>query len=175
MAVMIVDRSAYLYLDTHDLAHDASHVVLLTAGLLYWEPLLGGSTRRRLSHPVRIVAVLANMPFEVMIGIWLRYQSRPIDRLHTLADTHTGGEAFIVAATLASTIWLLVMIGGWAAAALREERREEHSAGRKSASTDAQGGWTVPWWVQRDDLTGSPLPRPDSVTPASGADRVTPA
>lgn len=148
MAVMLADRPVYHFLIVHPLWHDASHVCLLAVGLLYWEPLLGGLTAgRRLSQPVRVMSVLANMPFEVLIGLWLRYQTAPLDPVSTVSDTQRGGEAFIVGATFVSTVWLVAIAWQWAALALREERR----AAARPPSTQ----WTTPWWVEPAETNGA--------------------
>lgn len=141
MVAMLADRPVYHYLIHHQLVHDASHLLAVVAGLLYWEPLLGGATSgRRLSHPARIISMLANMPFEVLIGIWLRYQTTTLDPVSTLADTRRAGEAFIVGATLASTVWLAGVAVRWGMAARREDRRV--------ALQPRTGEWSTPWWVE---------------------------
>jgi putative copper resistance protein D len=147
MWAMLGNRAVYDYLESHPLVHDASHVVILTVGVLYWEPLLGATTAR-LAHPVKVVLVLANMPFEVLVGVWLRFQLRPITGFNTLSDTQRAGEAFIVGATLASTVWLAVVVGRWAAAAWREEQR--------ALRRPVVEGWTTPWWaVEPPGVSGS--------------------
>lgn len=148
MAVMLTDRSVYHYLVTHDLQHEASHLWLIITGLLYWEPLLGGVTSgRRMSHPARMMSMLASMPFEVLIGIWLRYQTSTLDPVSTLADTQRAGEAFIVGATLVSTVWLVTVVVQWGRAVIREERRV--------ALQPATEQWSTPWWVLAEEANGA--------------------
>lgn len=148
MAVMLTDRPVYHYIVHHQAAHDASHVLVIGAGLLYWEPLLGGVTAgRRLSHPVRVASLLASMPFEVLIGIWLRYQTTTLDPVSTLADTQRAGEAFIVGASVVSTLWLVGVVIQWGGAALREERR--------AALRSAGGEWSRPWWVEAPEANAA--------------------
>jgi putative copper resistance protein D len=151
MAVAMTDRSVYGYLVTHDLAHAASHLIFVAAGVLYWEPLLGPPTLS-LPPPARVISILANMPFEVLIGIALRYRTAPLGPTGTLADTQAGGEAFIVGATLLSTVWLAWVVVKWAAAALREERRSQRRPPRLE--------WTTPWWVK--EAGAGPAPGPPS-------------
>lgn len=147
MALMLADRSVYQYLVQHPLTHDATHVAMLATGVLYWEPLLGGTARGRpVSQPVRVMSVLANMPFEVLIGLWLRYQVAPLGPSGTVADTQRAGEAFVVGATLLSTVWLGAIVWQWAAAALREEKR--------AASRTPAAEWTTPWWVEASEVNG---------------------
>lgn len=141
MWVMLVDRGVYDYLVTHQAAHEAAHVLLLAAGLLYWPPLVApDASRHHLSHPARVVLLLLSMPLEALPGIWMRFQSSPISAINTLAGTRTGGEVFLVAATGACSLWLVTIVVQWFAFALREERREQ-----ARATPDLE--WTVPSWV----------------------------
>ncbi|HMC39092.1 MAG TPA: cytochrome c oxidase assembly protein [Acidimicrobiales bacterium] len=159
MYAMLTSRAVYRFLDTHQAAHDASHLWLLAAGLVYFEPLLGEAAVRR-SHPVRIIPVLAVMPFEVMVGIWLRYQTRPFLASNTLADTQRAGEAFVVGSTLLATVWLGIIVAQWAGRELREERRRA----RRPPSLE----WTTPWWVGPGQVSG-PAGCPVSGPPAGPA------
>lgn len=148
MWLMLADRGVYGYLIAHPLVHDASHAWLVAVGVLYWEPLLGAvSSGRRVSPPAKVIAVLATMPFEVLIGLWLRFQAAPLAPVNTVADTQRAGEAFVVGATLVSTVWLVAIVGQWAAAAIREERRAE----RLPPSAE----WTTPWWVAPSEVNGA--------------------
>lgn len=141
MVAMLADRPVYHYLINHPLVHDASHAWLILIGILYWEPLVGGATSgRRVSHPLRAIAVLASMPFEVVVGIWLRYQTTPLDPVNSVADTQRAGEAFVVGAALVSTAWLVTILVQWGGAALREDRR--------IAARPPSGEWTTPWWME---------------------------
>lgn len=143
MYVMITDRSVYDYLILHPVAHHASHLALLTVGCLYWQPLLDPGVGRRPSDPARILAVMANMPFEVLVGLWVRFQGRPLGPGVTLAGTHRGGELFVVGATMTSTVWLAVIVVQAARTAWREEKR-----GRRRLATGDPTAWSVPWWVE---------------------------
>lgn len=148
MAVMLADRTVYDYLVAHPLVHDAGHGLALLAGLLYWQPLVGGDGPHRPSHAARVVSVLANMPFEVLVGLWLCYQTTPVDPINTLGDTNTGGEAFVVGATLLSTLWLAVVVAQWAAFAFREDRRASgRPAAAPAGTAGVPTGWSIPWWV----------------------------
>lgn len=141
MWAMLVDRGVYDYLIGHEAVHDASHVALIVVGLLYWSPLVApDASRHRLSPAGRMVLLLLSMPAEALPGEWLRFQSTPIDPINNLADTRTGGEVFLIAATAACSLWLIAVAVQWFAFALREERRE------LKRSTEA-AEWTVPSWV----------------------------
>ncbi|HET9078087.1 MAG TPA: cytochrome c oxidase assembly protein [Acidimicrobiales bacterium] len=142
MYLMLADRPFFAYMMAHPMVQDSGTVSMVVIGLLYWGMLVAsGETRRGPSYPARVISILANMPFEVLAGIWLRYQMRPMDPMYTLGDTRAAGEAFIVGATLISTVWLVAVVVQWLAAAWREE-----NAGPKA--TGDSPGWTVPWWVE---------------------------
>jgi putative membrane protein len=138
MYALLVDRPVYDYVVTHPLVHDATHAGLLAVGVLYFESLLGPAAR--LSRPGRVMAVIANMPFEVLVGLWLHYRTRSVaPGISTLADTQRAGEAFIVGATLLSTLCLVAIVAEWCSAAWREEKR--------AAARTISSGWSTPWWV----------------------------
>lgn len=152
MSVMFLDRGVYDYLVGHAGAHDASHVLLLVAGVLYWQPLLGiEPARRRLAFPVRMLGLMMAMPLEAFLGIWLRLSSSPIDPINTRADTHLAGTVFLVVATLSSSVWTVVVGAQWYRVLAREERR---------AGPEPGWAWSVPWWEApadpgADELTAS--------------------
>lgn len=137
-----MDKGLYAYLENHSFAHAASHLVLVVVGTLYWMPLVSSdSPHRWLGYPGRVVAILVAMPFEALTGVWVRFQTTPIDPANTVADTQLAGEVFWVVATLASTTWLVVTLVQWYGQARRDETRQ---LGRDAAST---GEWSVPWWA----------------------------
>ncbi len=144
---MLVDRPVYGYLVAHQPVHDASHVLLVVAGLVYWAPLVApDASRHRLSHTARMLLLLTSMPLEALPGAWMRYQSTPIDVINTLSDTHTAGELLLVAATGACSVWLCAVALQWFAYAMREESRE--------AAKAPTAEWTVPWWVDSPPAGG---------------------
>lgn len=137
-----MDKGLYAYLQGHPVAHDGSHLVLVMVGTLYWMPLVSSdSPHRWLGYPGRVVAILVAMPFEAITGVWVRFQTTPIDPANTVADTQLAGEVFWVVATLTSSAWLVVTICQWYRHARREEIRQ---LGRDAASP---GEWSVPWWL----------------------------
>jgi cytochrome c oxidase assembly factor CtaG len=141
MFLMLTDRPFFAYMMSHPVVGDASTVTMVAIGLLYWGTLVASSDAGRgVSYPSRVISILANMPFEVLAGIWLRYQLRPMDAMGSLADTRAAGEAFIVGATLVSTLWLVAVVVQWLSAAVREEGARLRAPGEDS-------DWTVPWWV----------------------------
>lgn len=152
MYLMLTDRWYYAQMMQDAWLGDVSTVAMVVIGGLYWGSLLAAQGGRGLSYHGRVISVLANMPFEVLAGIWLRYQMQPLMRGGSLSDTNRAGEIFIVGATLVSTLWLAAIVAQWASEAIRQERSD---TGRSDAPgwtgtggrTDARG-WTIPWWVE---------------------------
>lgn len=151
MYLMLTDRGFIRYTMSHPVARDVSTTSMVAIGLLYWGALVAsGDGSRGMSYPARMVSILANMPFEVLAGIWLRYQMRPVDPMASLSDTRAAGESFIVGATIVSTFWLIAVVAQWLSEAVRESRSHAEVA-------ETGTGWTVPWWVQAEP-DGAPLP-----------------
>jgi cytochrome c oxidase assembly factor CtaG len=141
MYLMLTDRAFFNEMMVHPWLMDVNQAAMVAFGLLYWGPLVSSpGGRRDTPYAVRVVSILANMPFEVLAGIWLRYQTEPLMNGTPVSGTQLAGEVFIVGATLVSTVWLVAVIVQWGA----EMRREEESAGVPVGDAD---GWTVPWWV----------------------------
>lgn len=141
MYLMLTDRSFFNDMMVHSPLMDANEAAMVAIGLLYWGSLVaspGGG--RDIEYPARVVSILATMPFEVLAGIWLRYQTQPLMKGTSVSGTQLAGEVFIVGATLVSTVWLGAVIFQWAAQLHREEVTGPPPAGDGSA-------WTVPWWV----------------------------
>lgn len=147
MYLMLADRPFFAYMMSHPTVQDTCTASMVVIGLLYWGTLVSSaSSSRGPSYPARMISILANMPFEVLAGIWLRYQMRPITPMDSLADTRAAGEAFIVGATLVSSLWLIAVVAQW----LSEALREEHD---RTASSELDAGWTVPWWMENASPT----------------------
>jgi cytochrome c oxidase assembly factor CtaG len=83
--------------------HAAEHLALVAAGLLFWRPVLGADPMRRL-HPVAAVAyLLAAMPAQDVVGIWLmssRGIEYPAYAAAGLADQHRAGVVMLTGSFL---------------------------------------------------------------------------
>src|SRR5581483_11262517 len=97
MYACFADRRVYDYLAGHPLAHDASHVLLLAVGYLYWQPIIGRDPSRwRLSHRSRMVSMLGVTAAECLLGVVMITFARPLDPVSSLSDTHRAGLTFLV-------------------------------------------------------------------------------
>jgi cytochrome c oxidase assembly factor CtaG len=93
----------------HERVHAAEHLALITAGLLFWRPVLGADPMRRL-HPVAAVAyLLAAMPAQDVIGIWLmssRGVEYPAYAAAGLSDQHRAGVVMLTGSFLLGAVAL---------------------------------------------------------------------
>jgi putative membrane protein len=89
--------------------HAAEHLALVTAGLLFWRPVLGADPMRRL-HPVAAVAyLLAAMPAQDVVGVWLmssRGIEYPAYAAAGLADQHRAGVVMLTGSFLLGAVAL---------------------------------------------------------------------
>jgi putative membrane protein len=90
-------------------AHAAEHLALVAAGLLFWRPVLGADPARRL-HPVAAVAyLLAAMPAQDVVGVWLmssRGIEYPTYAAAGLADQHRAGVVMLTGSFLLGAVAL---------------------------------------------------------------------
>lgn len=156
----------YAYAVTHQLFHDATHLVFLGAGYLYWQPLVGGDPgRSRRSHMGRIVTLLVGSPFEGVLGVVLSGASWSISPINTVAQTQAGGQVFLAMSMLASGLWALWLGWDWladatrtagrddrrAALAVADSRRRLEVAATAAGTTEAvPAGWWIPEWRIRE-------------------------
>ena len=99
MYACFADRTVYTYLSDHPLVHDASHLLLLVVGLLYWQPLIGGDPSRwRLSPRARTVSMVAGTASECVLGVIMMDFHRPLDPVSSLGGTHLAGLTFLLLA-----------------------------------------------------------------------------
>lgn len=182
MYVFFLDRRVYDYTVVHPLAHEASHLLLLAIGYLYWQPLIGSDPSRwRLSPPARVASMFLGMPFEAFLGISISFMQRPIDPINTLADTRAGGDLFWILAMSASGLCIAISSLDWFRQIERQTPREDRKAEAEARRSREQAadlgirgirdGWTVPWWrlaeVAAQQRAGS-AERPPQRTARSG-------
>ncbi len=151
------DRSLYDYSVQHVLFHDATHLIFLTVGLLYWQPILGTDTSRWKMPPgVRILVTFIGMPFEAFLGISIYMTDQPIDPINSLENTKAAGQAFWILAMAASAVCIAVIAIRWYEQMERQTGREDRQADAQAHSsreaaarlgvTPQREGWTVPAW-----------------------------
>jgi putative membrane protein len=96
--------------------HAAEHLALLGAALLFWRPLLGADPLPRLAPAAALAYLLAAMPANDVVGIWLMSSSGveyPAYAGAGLADQHRAGVvmlagSFVLAAAALRAAWAWV-------------------------------------------------------------------
>ena len=95
MCLMLLDRSVYGYLLGHPLAHDASHLLLVVVGYLYWQPLLDADPSPwRLSPRIRLGSAVLGAGVDCALGLLLI----------------AGAGVFTVEAVPAGTVFLVLAL-----------------------------------------------------------------
>jgi putative membrane protein len=130
------------------LVHDAVHLHFLTAGLLFWWPVVGlDPSRWRLPHIARLLFVFLMVPFHAFLGVAIMNSGRVLaPTLESfqrtwgptpLADQQVGGAILWGAGDLIALGAVLGVLVSWATyeekvVAVREDRRlaRERAAGR---------------------------------------------
>jgi cytochrome c oxidase assembly factor CtaG len=150
----------YPYSIDHPLFHDATHLIFLVVGYIFWQPIVGKDPARwRFSHPVRAVTLMAGMPVEGLLGLIIALSPRPLSQINTLANTHFAGRAFLATAMLISAVWIGYLLVEWVReserGASREVRRVAAARAETRACTENGGlanvpaGWMIPEWELR--------------------------
>lgn len=185
MYAFFEDRGLYDYSIDHVLFHDATHLVFLTAGLLYWQPLIGTDpTRWKIPPAARILITFIGMPFEAFLGISIYLSSRPIDPINSLENTRAAGQAFWILAMAATAACVAVMAVQWYQQLQRQTPREDRQAqiqaeqSRQAAArlgvTPGRDGWTIPAWrlaqIQAQQSRAARAARAVGTDPPAGAD-----
>jgi putative membrane protein len=168
------DRHIYAYSVDHVLFHDATHLIFLAIGLLYWQPILGRELTRWKLHPgLCMLLTFIGMPFEAFLGISINMTTQPIDPINTLANTRAAGQVFWILAMACTGAAIAVIASQWYRQLERQTPREDRQAelqadrARYAAAqlgiTPTREGWTIPAWrlaqIQHQQARKAP-PRP---------------
>ena len=101
----------------HELVHVVEHLLFITAGVLFWTPVVGADpfTRRRVAWPVRLGYLVAALPLQSFLGLALYSTTTPLyDRYPDLSDQRLGalimwigGDfVFVMALALTAAAWM---------------------------------------------------------------------
>lgn len=125
----------YEFCLTHDWAHRyIEHAVFLSAGLIYYYPLLPGNPGpRRVSHGIRVLSLFSMMTPETMTGFFIyatgyvmyahyRTVERPFGP-SALRDQQWGGALMWSGAMLIDAVWVTIAARDWL--------RNEHEVARR--------------------------------------------
>ncbi len=142
---------------TNDTVHNLEHLAYLTAALLFWWPMLGRDPSPwRVSHPVRLAALLIQMAQGAFLGVaimnaqvplYAYYAGLHLPWMSTMADQQLAGAIMWGAEEPAFLVAALVVIFDWMraeeqATARLDARldREEHALGTRGAIPVGPGG-----------------------------------
>jgi putative membrane protein len=124
------------------LVHETEHAAFLAAGLLFWWPVVGADpARRRLSHPVRALYLLLQMPPSSFLGMLITFANAPLYPhyatlgspygIDPLADQQIAGGIMWLAGDVVFIGAILLVVAAW----MRHEERDTSAAERR---VDAQ-------------------------------------
>jgi len=135
----------------HAWLHDLLHVHFLAVGALFFWPLLGvDPVPGKVGHPMRMLLVVATLPFHAFLGIAI--MSVPDGgqgllagahylRLHPLAEVvsqqQLGGGLLWASGDLVGLLFLFTMLFQWMRASEREAAREDRRLDRLEAAARA--------------------------------------
>ncbi len=131
--------SLYPYSLRHPGFHDATHLVFLFAGCLYWWPVIGADPMRwHMSYPAKLGYLAVGIPVNAFLGVAIMNFGHPISPAHTLADTHAGGAIMWGIGELVTLACLMAVGVQWMRyeerRAAREDRRLDAEAAQRAAS-----------------------------------------
>ncbi len=158
-----MQTSFYPYSLRHPLVHDASHLVLLAIGCLYWWPMVAvDELPHRPPVPMRLGLLFVGIPFEAFLGISMMSMGTPIAPEHTLTDTRTGGGIFWILSMAIMLGAAIVIVVNWMNQEERRARRVDRIASREEnrgspplRSADPHDAWAAAWIARTGSVPGS--------------------
>ena len=140
---------------TNGTVHDAEHLELLLAALLFWWPMLGRDPSRwRLGYPVRLVLMLLQMVQGSWLGVAILNSQTPLYAHYVdvhlgwitpLADQQTAGAIMWIAGDVGFLIFTLIVLADWmraerAATARLDARLDREQRLREALDPDGAAG-----------------------------------
>ncbi|MFE5328349.1 cytochrome c oxidase assembly protein [Embleya sp. NPDC056575] len=121
--------------------HDMNHVHFVIIGCMWFWPLLGLDPMPRASHPMRLLAVFATLPFHAWLGIAIMSSSTVLAGdwyndlgrdwgASPLSDQGTAGGILWGSGDIIGLLVFLVLFVQWAKASEREAVREDRRLDR---------------------------------------------
>lgn len=121
----------------HDMAlMDALNALFLLGGTLYWWPMVGLDpiVHWKMTHGMRLVALLIGSAIEAFLGIAILASSHPVASMYTLASTHSGGALLWVTTEVSTLGGFIPIFVQW----IRAEERAGARADQRSNERAAQ-------------------------------------
>jgi cytochrome c oxidase assembly factor CtaG len=125
--------------------HTAEHVAFLTAGLLFWWPVVAADPApRRMAHPVRALYLLLQMPPSSFLGMAIVFAAAPLYPhyvslgapygIDPLADQQLAGGIMWLAGDVVLIGAILAVVAAW----MRHEERDAPAAERRADADRAR-------------------------------------
>ena len=125
--------------------HTAEHIAFLTAGLLFWWPVVAADPApRRLTHPVRALYLLLQMPPSSFLGMAILFAAAPLYPhyaslgapygIDPLADQQLAGGIMWLAGDVVLIGAILAVVAAW----MRHEERDAPAAERRADADRAR-------------------------------------
>ena len=131
--VMWVTHFTPLYQQALDneLVHVAEHALFITAGVLFWMPVVGADPfTRRMAWPVRLGYLVAALPLQSFLGLALYSATRPLyEQYPDLADQRLGALIMWIGGDFVFVLALAVTAAGW----MKADRADALRADRSTA------------------------------------------
>lgn len=89
----------YRYSMTHELAHEAGHVVMFSLGCLYWWPMVGVDRIPGRPGPgARAIAMAAALPVEGLLAVLIALRTDAFAEWYSATDVRAGAGVFALSA-----------------------------------------------------------------------------
>lgn len=129
----------------NEAVHTAEHVAFLTAGLLFWWPVVAADPApRRMTYPVRALYLLLQMPPSSFLGMAILFAAVPLYPhyaslgapygIDALADQQLAGGIMWLAGDVVLIGAILAVVAAW----MRHEEREAPAAERRADADRAR-------------------------------------
>jgi putative copper resistance protein D len=129
--------------------HDLEHALYLGTALLFWWPVVGlDPAPRKMSHPARLLYLVAAMPLEAFLAVAILsgepYQHYlalppPWGGAHAVADLSSAGSFMWIAGDLGVLVAGLLVTGAWLRHDQVRQRRIEADEDRRAELAAAEG------------------------------------
>ena len=121
------------------LLHDLEHGLYLTAGLLFWWPVVGlDPSPYRMSHPARVLYAFLQMPQNSFLAVAILFADTPLYAHYATLSSPWGISALADQELAAGIMWLvgdvlfLVAVIGLIAAWMRHDERTTEASDRRA-------------------------------------------
>lgn len=112
----------------NELVHVVEHALFVTAGVLFWMPVVGADPfTRRMAWPVRLGYLVAALPLQSFLGLALYSSTRPLyDQYSDLSDQRLGALIMWIGGDFVFVLAVALTAAGW----MRADRAEALRADR---------------------------------------------